>query len=112
MILSCFVFVVLKGRKRAYCWISRSKFIVVGLYIGLGSCRRRVKGSIGEVERYELLEVGLYVIVFIYCCNMKRLFKLLLLFMIEEEEADAIESVFNLKRLLTESKFWFKSGLN
>ena len=32
--------------------------------------------------------------------------------MIEKEEADAIESVFNLKGLLTESKFWFKSGIN
>ena len=59
-----------------------------------------------------MLEVGLYVFVFIYCCNMKKLFDLVLLFMIEMKEADAKESVFNLQGLLTESKFRFKSGLN
>ena len=32
--------------------------------------------------------------------------------MTEKNEADAIESVFNLKGLLTESKFRFRSGLN
>ena len=64
------------------------------------------------MEGDELLEVWLYVFVFIYCCNMKKLFELLLLFMIEKKEADAIESAINRKGLLTESKFWFKSGLN
>ena len=34
-----------------------------------------------------------------------------MLLLIEKKEADAIESVFNSKGFLTESKFWFKSGL-
>ena len=33
-----------------------------------------------------------------------KLFRVLMLFRIEKKEADAIESVFNLKGLLTESK--------
>ena len=36
---------------------------------------------------------------------MKKLFEVLVLLRIEKKEADAIESVFNLKALLTESKF-------
>ena len=42
---------------------------------------------------------------------MKKFFEVLKLLMIEKKEADAIESVLNLKGLLTESEFWFKSGL-
>ena len=41
-----------------------------------------------------------------------KLFEVLVLLGIEKKEADAIESVFNLKGLLTESEFCFKSALN
>ena len=41
-----------------------------------------------------------------------KLFNVLVLLRVEKKEADAIESVFNLKGLLTESEFWFKSGLS
>ena len=41
-----------------------------------------------------------------------KLSEVLVLLGIEKKEADAIESVFNLEGLLTESGFWFKSGLN
>ena len=41
-----------------------------------------------------------------------QLSEVLLLLGIEKKEADAIESVFNLKGLLTESELWFKSELN
>ena len=64
------------------------------------------------MEGDELLEVWLCVFEFIYCRNMRKMFESLVLFMIEKKEANAIESVFNLKGLLTESEFWFKSGLN
>ena len=43
---------------------------------------------------------------------MKKMFEVLVLVMIEKKEADAIESEFNLKGLLTESEFWFKSELS
>ena len=50
-----------------------------------------VEGDIEEGEGDELLEVWLCVFEFIYCCNMKKLFELLLLLMIEKKEADATE---------------------
>ena len=85
------------------------------LYIVFGRCKTRyVEASIEGVERSEL-SVWLCVFEFInfyeYEMNMK-LSEVLVLLRIEKKEADAIESVFNLKGLPTESKFWFKSGLN
>ena len=41
-----------------------------------------------------------------------KLFEVLILLWIEKKEANAIESVFNLNELLTESQLWLKSGLN
>ena len=86
------------------------------LYIVLGKCETRsVDASIEVVERGELSEVWLCVFEFIYFyeyeMNMK-LSEVLVLLSIEKKEADAIESVFNLKGLLTETKVWFKPGLN